>query len=69
MLQHAVPTIEEVAALLKTAERTACTMIQRGDQPAFKVWGKRRFNWKDIDAWIEAPKPGKVPPGDTGGGG
>jgi len=51
-----VLTLQEVAALLKIAERTAYMMVQRGDLPGFKVGGQWRFKRVDIDAWMEAQK-------------
>jgi excisionase family DNA binding protein len=51
-----VLTLQEVAALLKIAERTAYMMVQRGDLPGFKVGGQWRFKRTDIDAWMEAQK-------------
>jgi len=56
MSQDEVLTLQEVAGLLKIAERTAYMMVQRGDLPGFKVGGQWRFKRKDIDAWMEAQK-------------
>ena len=49
-----VLTLREVAALLRVAEKTAYTLAQTGDLPAFKVGGQWRFRRTDIDSWIEA---------------
>lgn len=46
-------TVQEVAALLKVADKTVYTMAQRGEMPAFKVRGQWRFRRADIDAWIQ----------------
>ena len=45
-------TVQEVAALLKVADKTVYTMAQRGELPAFKVRGQWRFRRSDLDAWI-----------------
>jgi excisionase family DNA binding protein len=45
-------TIQEVAKLLKVADKTVYSMAQRGDLPAFRVGGLWRFRRQDIDAWI-----------------
>jgi excisionase family DNA binding protein len=49
-------TLPEVAQLLKVAEKTAYTMAQNGQLPAFKVRAQWRFNSVDIDHWIEEQK-------------
>ncbi len=46
-------TVQEVAALLKVADKTVYTMAQRGEVPAFKVRGQWRFRRADIDVWIQ----------------
>jgi excisionase family DNA binding protein len=45
-------TVQEVAALLKVADKTVYTMAQRGELPAFKVRGQWRFRRAYLDAWI-----------------
>lgn len=47
-------TVQEVAALLKVADKTVYTMAQQGEIPAFKVRGQWRFRRADLDAWIAA---------------
>ena len=47
-------TVQEVAALLKVADKTVYTMAQRGELPAFKVRGQWRFRRVDLAAWIAA---------------
>jgi excisionase family DNA binding protein len=47
-------TVQEVATLLKVADKTVYTMAQKGEIPAFKVRGQWRFRRVDIDAWIQA---------------
>jgi len=59
-------TLQEVAALLKIAERTAYMMVQRGDLPGFKVGGQWRFKRNDIDAWMEAQKLAERPRQEAG---
>lgn len=46
--------IKEVAALLRVADKTAYTLAQTGELPAFKVGGQWRFRRRDIEAWIDA---------------
>ena len=45
-------TLQEVAALLKIGRKTAYTMVQRGELPAFRVRGQWRCRRADLDAWI-----------------
>jgi len=47
-------TVQDVATLLKVADKTVYTMAQRGELPAFKVRGQWRFRRSDLDAWIAA---------------
>lgn len=56
MSNDEVMRIREVAALLKVGEKTAYSMAQAGELPAFKVRGQWRFSRKDIDTWIEQQK-------------
>lgn len=49
-------TIPEVAKLLKIAEKTVYTMVQKAQLPAFKVRGQWRFKRVDLDEWIERQK-------------
>ena len=49
-------TVPEVAALLKVAQKTLYTMVQRNEIPAFKVRGQWRLKRLDIDSWIEKQK-------------
>ncbi len=46
-------TVQEVAALLKVADKTVYTMAQKGEIPCFKVRGQWRFRRADIDTWIQ----------------
>ncbi len=46
-------TLKEVAELLRIAEKTAYTLAQTGDLPAFKVGGQWRLRRTDLDAWID----------------
>lgn len=46
-------TVQEVAALLKVADKTVYTMAQKGEIPAFKVREQWRFRRVDIDSWIQ----------------
>ena len=49
-------TIQEIAVLLKLADKTVYSMAQAGELPAFKVRGQWRFKRDDIDEWIERQK-------------
>lgn len=49
-------TLNEVAQLLKVADKTVYTMAQKAELPAFKVRGQWRFQRADIDRWIERQK-------------
>jgi excisionase family DNA binding protein len=49
-------TLNEVALLLKVADKTVYTMAQKAEIPAFKVRGQWRFKRADIDRWIERQK-------------
>jgi excisionase family DNA binding protein len=46
-------TLQEVAELLRVAEKTVYGMAQRKDLPAFKVGGQWRFRREDLDRWID----------------
>lgn len=61
-------TIREVASLLKIGEKTAYTMAQSGELPAFKVRGQWRFRRADLDAWIrDQVEQSKSGPDEKGG--
>ena len=71
-MNEEILTIQEVAKLLKVADKTVYTMAQRGDLPAFKVGGLWRFRRQDIDLWINerigqnsriSPPAAEAPPG------
>jgi excisionase family DNA binding protein len=49
-------TVQEVAALLKVADKTVYTMAQRQEIPAFKIRGQWRFKRDDINSWITTLK-------------
>ena len=51
-MSEEILTVQEVATLLKVADKTVYTMAQKGDLPAFKVGGLWRFRRLDLDAWI-----------------
>lgn len=56
MSDDEVMRIREVATLLKIGEKTAYSLAQTGELPAFKVRGQWRFSRKDIYTWIEQQK-------------
>lgn len=45
-------TIEEVAAYLKLAKKTAYRLAAEGKLPGFKVGGSWRFKREDVQRWI-----------------
>jgi excisionase family DNA binding protein len=53
-----VLTINEVAALLKLAEKTVYAMAQAGESPAFKIRGRWRIKRAEFDKWIDAQPRG-----------
>ena len=46
-------TIQEIAVLLKLADKTVYSMAQTGELPAFKVRGQWRVRRVDFEAWME----------------
>lgn len=48
-----VLTIQEIAVLLKLADKTVYSMAQKGELPAFKVRGQWRLRRADFEAWME----------------
>ncbi len=52
-------TIDEVAAYLKLAKKTAYRLASEGKLPGFKVGGSWRFKRADLERWIDkqAEKP------------
>ena len=56
-------TVQEVAALLKVADKTVYAMAKDGELPAFKVRGQWRCRRVDIDAWIQRQTSQKREPG------
>jgi excisionase family DNA binding protein len=52
MTEDEVLTIQEVATILKLAEKTVYSMAQNGALPAFKVRGQWRLRRVDFDRWM-----------------
>jgi len=52
MSSDEILTIRDVAALLKSGEKTAYTMAQSGELLGFKGRGQWRFRRSDLDGWI-----------------
>lgn len=52
-LADEVLTIQEIASLLKLADKTVYSMAQGGELPAFKVRGQWRVRRADFEAWME----------------
>ena len=55
-------TIPEVAELLKIAEKTVYSLVQKRGLPGFKVGGQWRFSRPAINEWIDARSRSKEPP-------
>lgn len=45
-------TLDEIAAYLKIAKRTAYRLAQKGEIPALKLGGTWRFRRSELDRWI-----------------
>ena len=52
-LADEILTVQEIATVLKLAEKTVYSMAQAGELPAFKVRGQWRIRRVDFDAWVE----------------
>ena len=49
-------TVRDVAGLLSVDEKTIYRLAQHGRLPGFKVAGAWRFQFEDIQNWINAQK-------------
>lgn len=58
MSEDHVLTVKEVAVILKLAEKTVYSMVQRAELPAFKVRGQWRVRKVDFDRWMAAQAAG-----------
>jgi len=52
-LPDEILTVQEVATLLKLADKTVYSMAQAGELPAFKVRGQWRMRRVDFEDWIQ----------------
>lgn len=59
-LPDEILTIQEIAAILKLADKTVYSMAQSGELPAFKVRGQWRVRRIDFDAWMERQARGRA---------
>lgn len=59
MIDSAVLTVKEVAALLRVDEKTVYRLVKKRELPGFKVAGAWRFKRTDIESWIEQQKVAK----------
>lgn len=57
-LADEILTIQEIAILLKLADKTVYSMAQAGELPAFKVRGQWRVRRIDFEAWMERQAKG-----------
>ncbi len=49
-------TVRDVAAFLAVDEKTIYRLAQQGKLPGFKVAGTWRFQFRDIQGWIDEQK-------------
>jgi excisionase family DNA binding protein len=49
-------TVRDVATMLNVDEKTIYRLVQKGTLPGFKVAGAWRFQWSDIQTWIDSKK-------------
>lgn len=49
-------TVRDVATMLNVDEKTIYRLVQKGSLPGFKVAGSWRFQWTDIQTWIDSKK-------------
>ena len=58
MAEHLLPamTVREVATFLAVDEKTIYRLAQQGKLPGFKVAGTWRFQFRDIQDWIDRQK-------------
>ena len=47
-------TVRDVATMLNVDEKTIYRLVQKGSLPGFKVAGSWRFQWSDIQTWIDS---------------
>lgn len=62
-LADEILTIQEIAALLKLADKTVYSMAQAEELPAFEVRGQWRVRRVDSEAWME--RQARRPNGST----
>ena len=46
-------TVKEVADLLQVSESWVYTRIRKGEIPYKKLAGSIRFDWSEIEAWLD----------------
>lgn len=49
-------TVRDVAAFLNVDEKTIYRLTNRGDLPGFKVAGAWRFQYADLQRWVDERK-------------
>jgi excisionase family DNA binding protein len=49
-------TVRDVAAYLNVDEKTIYRLTNRGDLPGFKVAGAWRFQYADLQRWVDERK-------------
>ena len=49
-------TVRDVAAFLNVDEKTIYRLTSRGDLPGFKVAGAWRFQYADLQRWVDERK-------------
>src|ERR1700754_4138072 len=63
MAEEGFLTTEEVLEYLQVNLRTVYRLIKAGKIPAVRVGRQWRFRKRDIDAWLDTPRPrhGRIP--------
>ena len=51
-------TLDELAEYLKLSRTKLYRMAQKGEIPASKVGSQWRFDWEEIDAWMQKQRRG-----------
>lgn len=52
-MEDPIPTLLEVAVLMKVEEITLYTLARKRKTPAFKVCRQSRLKYYDIDRWVD----------------
>ncbi len=61
VVSEALLTAREVAERLGFAPGTVVDWFEAGKIPGFKVGGRLRFRWSEIESWLEERRPARSP--------